>query len=120
MGKRKGVRPVTALSVSRAMNTLLEGAYWPASLKTMTGYTRTQDDTDGEVGPDQDLGVVIGIDGDAWIEAQRNLRFRTAAGGGHSLRVRNALLVLAEAIRRDNEEFPQHLVAMKRAKNPND
>jgi hypothetical protein len=101
------VRTPSPLSVSRAMNTLLEGAYWIPGLKTMQTYVRTQDDTDGEATLDHDLGVTIGVDGDAWVHAQRQLRFRTHCGGGHSLRVRNALLVLAEAIRRDNEEFPQ-------------
>jgi hypothetical protein len=53
--------------------------------------------------------VVIGPDGDCWVTAGggQTLRFRTWAGGGHSLRVRQALMVLAEAIRRDNEDRPQ-------------
>ncbi len=97
----------TPLAVSRAMNTLIEGAYWPRSLATMRTYTRRQDDTDGETTAKHDLDVTIGIDGDMWVQAPRLLRFRTGAGGGGSLRVRNALLVLAEAIRRDNEECPQ-------------
>ena len=33
-------------------------------------------------------------------------RFRTSGGGGHSLRVRNALMLLALAIKLDNEEDP--------------
>ena len=99
-------RTPSALSVARSMNTLLEGAYWPASLETRTAYSRTQDDTDGELSG-HDLMVSIGPDGDAWVQTPQVLRFRTYGGGGHSLRVRNALLVLAEAIRRDNAEFPQ-------------
>ena len=92
------------------MNTLLETNYWPATLNTRDLYTRRQDDTDGDTGPAQDLSLTFGPDGDAWVIlpcAENSLRFRTWAGGGHSLRTRNALLVLAEAIRRDNEEFTQ-------------
>jgi hypothetical protein len=37
----------------------------------------------------------------------RLLRFRNAFGGGISLRTHNALRMLAEAVRLDNEEHPQ-------------
>jgi hypothetical protein len=98
------------LAVARAMTTLLEGAYWPSTLEPHSAYVRRHDDTDGKRGPDQDLTVTIGPDGDAWLTAGLSgdaLRFRTLGGGGQSTRVRNALLVLAEAIRRDNAEHPQ-------------
>lgn len=100
----------TPLSVRRAMNTLIEGAYWPASLTTQNLYVRRQDDTDGSTDAEHTLGVAFSPDGDAWVDlpgGAHSLRFRTWAGGGQSPRVRNALLVLAEAIRRDNEEQPQ-------------
>ncbi len=106
----KRIKPVTQESMTKAMDHLLEGAYWPQTLRPCTAYVRLQDDTDGEVGPDQELKLVFGPDGDAWVvlpQSLMSLRFRTWSGGGHSLRVRNALLVLAEAIRRDNEEYPQ-------------
>lgn len=107
--RRDKLRAPTALSVSRAMNTLIEGAYWPASLATRIEYARRHDDTDGQTGHDQNLSVMVGPDGDCWLRAGEGnvLRFRTYAGGGQSMRVRNALLVLAEAIQRDNEERPQ-------------
>jgi len=91
------------------MNTLIEGAYWPSTLNTQDTYNRRQDDTDGDTGVEQDIAVKFSVDGDAWVilPGFRSLRFRTWFGGGQSLRVRNALLVLAEAIRRDNEERPQ-------------
>lgn len=96
------------LAVARAMNTLIEGSYWPSTLGPGECHRRRQDDTDGETGPDQDLAVSIGPDGDMWVLMPgASLRFRSWAGGGQSLRVRNALLVLAEAIRRDNEARPQ-------------
>lgn len=105
----KGVPTPTPLAVNRAMNTLLEGAYWPSSLATQTCYWRRQDDTDGDTGSKQNLSLAFGNDGDAWVilPGFTSLRFRTFFGGGSSLRTRNALLVLAEAIRRDNESQPQ-------------
>ncbi len=91
------------------MNTLLEGAYWPETLETHVLYARRHDDTDGETEAKHDLTVGVGSDGDVWVvqAGYQTLRFRTGLGGGQSPRVRNALLVLAEAIRRDNDEFPQ-------------
>lgn len=99
----------TKLAVDRAMNTLIEGEFWPETLNLQTAYVRRHDDTDGNTGPEQEIGVAFGPDGDAWITLPgfRSLRFRTWSGGGQSLRVRKALMVLAEAIRRDNEERPQ-------------
>lgn len=100
----------TNIAIRRALNTLLEKAYWPETIRMGT-YTRRHDDTDGERGADQDLTVMISADGDAWVAAAAagflTLRFRNLAGGGQSHRVHRALLILAEAIRRDNEEHPQ-------------
>jgi hypothetical protein len=95
------------LSVSRALNTLLERAYWVPTIQADTHYSRLQDDTDGSTAAEHDLTVFIDFQGDVWMNRHGDLRFRTLAGGGSSLRVRNALMVLAEAIRRDNEERPQ-------------
>ncbi|MDO8415216.1 MAG: hypothetical protein Q7S87_03270 [Agitococcus sp.] len=102
-------KPTSPLSVSRAMNTLIEGSYWPQTIDIRTSYSRRHDDTDGKTGSEQEITVAIGVDGDAWVmlPGMTSLRFRTWVGGGSSLRVRNALLVLAEAIRRDNAERPQ-------------
>lgn len=99
----------TQLAVSRAMNTLLERNYWPASLEARSTHVRRHDDTDGDKSPQQDLAVTIGPDGDMWLTAGggQTLRFRTWAGGGGSQRVHKALLTLAEAIQRDNAERPQ-------------
>lgn len=99
----------TDLAVERALNTLLEHSYWPKSLESRTAYTRRHDDTDGARDTTQDLTVFMTVDSDTWIAVGETpaLRFRTDFGGGLSLRTHNALLVLAEAIRRDNEERPQ-------------
>lgn len=88
---------------------LLEGAYWLNDLNTMCRYTRNHDDDNGtRTGK---INVIISGDGDThmWIDAPSeggSLRFRTYHGGGLSLRVRNAIVLLALAIKMDNEERP--------------
>ena len=89
---------------------ILENPFWISGLSTNEEYTRRHDDDDGS-----DTGylvVMIDREGDVRVKIDgcrpgHYLRFRTNAGGGHSLRVRNALMVLAEAIRLDNEKRPQ-------------
>ena len=93
-------------AVAKAMNTLLEGQFM-APIEDMTSYSRVHDDCDGD--PSQSLDVIMSPDGDIHLVAGTiSLRFRTFHGGGMSPRVRNALIVLAEAIRRDNADHPQH------------
>jgi hypothetical protein len=89
---------------------LLENLAWPEGLEARTIYERLHDDTDGE--DEGRLRVIIGHDGDAWVSIPdvrpgKGLRFRTYQGGGCSLHTRAALLILAEAIRLDNEERPR-------------
>ena len=102
-------REAKHLDPVRAVGRILEPDYWLQTLATRVGYTRRHDDTDGKRDHEQDLTVCIGPDGDCWLTAGggQPLRFRTYAGGGQSLRTRQALMVLAEAIRLDNEERPQ-------------
>lgn len=87
---------------------LLSGSFWPEKLVAGTRYARVHDDCDGDMS--QQLSVVIGEDGDAWIAVDapdRTARFRMPfTGGGASPRVRTALVVLAEAIRLDNIDCP--------------
>ena len=99
-------KPISKLAITRALNLLLEREWFPDTLKIRHAYCRTHDDCDGD--HSQELGVVITNDGDVHVitNSSMSLRFRTWAGGGLSLRVRKALLVLAEAIRRDNEQRP--------------
>jgi hypothetical protein len=96
-------RTATNRQVAVALDTLLEKLFWPASLRPEVGYARTHDDCEGD--PSQTLEVYVTADGDAHLVATafQSLRFRHGLGGGLSPRTRNALLVLAEAIRRDNE-----------------
>ena len=76
---------------------------WINTIKTGIAYSRQHDDTDGEL--TGILEVSFGPDGDAWvmIDGHKMLRFRNYFGGGRSLRTHAALMVLAEAIRQDNE-----------------
>lgn len=93
----------------KLVHTLLNENYWLPKLRPDTRYVRTNDDHDGTWFPK--INVVFSHDGDAWVGVQAlrpevlsSCRFRTGMGGGASLRVRNALLILAEAIRLDNED----------------
>lgn len=95
---------------SKKIKKILESNFWLETLKTQTTYKRSSDDTDGEL-IGHNLFVNINPDGDAYLftdcpHPYNSLRFRTYCGGGRSLRVRNALLILAEAIRLDQEEKP--------------
>lgn len=91
------------------VKSILVQPFWIAELKTMVSYSRIHDDNDGDV--TQAIELVIDQQGDVYVRtmAQKGefLRFRTSGGGGDSLRVRNALVVLAYAISLDNETKPQ-------------
>lgn len=102
-------RTVGRLCPKRAVARVLIPDYSLPTLAPRVAYTRVQDDTDGERTHEHDLTVAIGPDGDCWVSAGggRSIRFRTWAGGGQSLRTRQALMVLAEAIRQDNAERSQ-------------
>lgn len=73
-------------------------------------YERAHDDHDGTwTGT---ICVQLSCDGDVWLgsdQFRKTLRFRTFSGGGRSLRVHNALRILALAIKLDNEERPDQL-----------
>jgi len=92
------------------LKAMMEHPFWPRALELQKSYTRIGDDTSGKV------SVAFAPDADAWVEIWSHLdpqehgfahRFRCAFGGGESLRVRNALLMLALAIKLDNDAFPQ-------------
>lgn len=97
--------------IMKALDMLLEGHYWPTTLDTGQIYARRHDDTDGKDDPTQYLSLEIDQWGDVHMQIPpgkfRALRFRMPGGGGQSERVRKALIILAEAIRRDNDENPQ-------------
>lgn len=91
---------------------LLEEPFWLSTLDTHTTYLRFEDDSH-----DGCIAVQFSQDGDGWIEVLSkpdkndfhvDMRFRMPfVGDGQSSRVRNALLILAEAIRLDDEDKPQ-------------
>jgi hypothetical protein len=95
------------MDISKTIHKILEEPFWPEEIDSNEPYTRVHDDCDGDMS--QTLSVTFSIDGDAWVttEFSASRRFRTYQGGGMSLRVRNALLILAMAIKKDNEEKPQ-------------
>ena len=86
---------------------ILENPFWIQELDVNAFYERLHDDHDGTF--QGKITVSFSVDGDAWIgiDGHPSLRFRTFQGGGVSLRVRNALVVLALAIKLDNEKCPQ-------------
>ncbi len=96
--------------IPEIVNALLESCFWLPSIQTEASYARLHDDHDGT--HDGKIRVTFSPDGDAWVSIDsRNphgsLRFRMPVfGGGMSQRTRNALLILAEAIRLDNEKQP--------------
>lgn len=90
---------------------LLHAHFWLPTLQSMVPYSVVHDDHDGTYEPE--LSVVFTPDGDAHLSlkgskasAMPSVRFRTGIGGGHALRVRTALVVLAEAIRLDSAGTP--------------
>lgn len=87
---------------------VLENPFWISELSSNVNYTRIQDDHDGT--KEGQLTVDFTCDGDAWVFTDKHhqpMRFRTFHGGGMSERTRNALMILAYAIKLDNEERPQ-------------
>lgn len=110
MAPRK--RTISHEKAPATVDALLNSFFWLPTLQTMQSYGRLHDDHDGT--KEGVLQIVFSPDGDAHVAIaggpesgySPTLRFRTYEGGGLSLRTRNALLILAEAIRLDNLEHP--------------
>ena len=86
---------------------ILENPFWIPDLNDNDYYERLHDDHDGTF----EGKIIVCFDkfGDVHIgtDRERNwLRFRNSGGGGMSLRVRNAIMILALAIKLDNEKNP--------------
>ena len=82
---------------------------WPEELTTKKSYIRLHDDHDGT--KQGKLCVLFGPDGDAYVSISgefpsESLRFRAPLGGGRSPMTRNALIILALAMKWDNENRP--------------
>ena len=80
---------------------ILETHFWPTELKVNEVYTCQHDDTDGS--HEGCLSVLVDFCGDVRLKLDNHpmLRFRIHGGGGNSLRTRNALLILAIAMKLD-------------------
>jgi hypothetical protein len=79
---------------------MLNDCVFPPNLHADTFIT-THDDNDGDPASGQ---LIVSIDefGDVHLSMiGRYLRFRTFSGGGKFLKIRNALLLLADAIRQE-------------------
>lgn len=90
---------------------ILENPFWLDGLSPDESYKRQHDDTDGT--NQGNICITFSKDGDGFllVDPPHNggfLRFRTFFGGGQSSRTLQALLILALAIKLDNEERPQH------------
>lgn len=85
---------------------LLDQPFHISTLNVNNQYSRTEDDCDGD--KSKTLNIGLSQDGDYWVSMGSGIeeyRFRMPVlGGGRSPRTRNALMILAEAIRLDNEE----------------
>jgi len=92
------------LTCQEMVSKLLNQDFWLNSLLPNTRYVR-HDDCDGDL--DQNLSVAFDEYGGAYLSHTNLLRFRTFGNGGMSLKTRRALIILAEAIRLDNEEKKQ-------------
>lgn len=103
----KGAQPFVDVS-PELIKLILETPFCLKTLRSEEMYSRPHDDTDGD--KSENVSVYISVDSDVWITIggikpfKTMRRFRTFSGGGQSLRTRNALLILAEAIRLDNLE----------------
>lgn len=104
------MREVSPERLIKDVHRVLENPFWIPDLIAKKSYTRIHDDHDGTF--EGAITVTFSEDGDAWVNVDPSynrsaLRFRNFFGGGMSLRVRNALMILAFAIKLDNEKIPQ-------------
>ena len=98
-----------SLSIKTIHKLLNEPLPLPEELDPSGIYSRLHDDHDGTM----QGSIVVSFNprvGDVWVDVRHpehsTLRFRDWNGGGRSLRVRNALVLLALAIKLDNDEKP--------------
>mgnify|MGYP000911747528 CR=1 FL=1 len=85
---------------SEELDRILSSSFWIPSLETMSTYSITHDDNEGNY--NEKILILITPDGDVRIDTTAPLRFRfPGLGGGEYPKIRNALLILAEAIRQE-------------------
>lgn len=103
MSQRRKKKNFTVEDIHALLESSLQ---WPTELLPNTPYDRVHDDHDGT----NEGKIIVGAteDGDVWLTTDqptyRALRFRTPFGGGSSPCVRNALVILMLAIKKENEK----------------
>ena len=94
---------------------ILENPFWINGLESNVLYQTEDDDSP----PNEAwLQIVFSNDGDAWVHKladcpMKSIRKRTYAGGGKDLRTRQALMILAFAIKLDNDEREEYKAKYK-------
>lgn len=107
------MKKIDSTNAPAIIKQLLESSWALPSIDDGQQHERVHDDHDGTYSGI--LGVMRSdVDGDMYVWTYSDphragdwLRFRTAAGGGASLRTHNALRILAEAIRLDAIDNPR-------------
>jgi len=97
--------------MDKIIKDILENPFWIPGLESKTQYSTHDDDT-----PDSTvaiLSIIFSDDGDAWVAkwtdpSHASIRKRTHAGGGKDLRTRQAIMILAFAMKLDEEEREDH------------
>ena len=100
-------------SIELRLRAFLESLFWLKTLATGLPYTRAEDSHNGH--GTRFLSITFDEHGDTLVAVTgaEPLRFRIPeAAEGTSPRTRAALLVLAEAIRLDNEENAQRIAVI--------
>lgn len=100
-------REVSVEKLIKDAHRILENPFWIPEIATDVIYSRIEDDCDGDFS--RRLTVEFNRFGDAYVNTSNEksaLRFRMPgmSGGGRSSRIRNALMILALAMKLDNEE----------------
>lgn len=86
---------------TKLINKVLTEIYWPPQLDAERVYVTTHDDNDGDP-LSGFISLIFDQCGDAHLQVVgRSLRFRTFGGGGRFPKIRNALLLLAVAIKEE-------------------
>jgi hypothetical protein len=102
-------KEVSVEKLVKDVRRVLENQFWIPELGAEVIYSRIEDDCDGDF--TKKLAVEFNCVGDVLINTGDRcppLRFRMPGmlGGGRSPRTRNALMILALAMKLDNEEKP--------------
>ena len=90
--------------ITMEIKKILESPFWIGGIESNVPYETHDDDS-----PDSEIAllqVVFSIDGDAWVtklteSSIKSIRKRTHQGGGRDLRTRQALMILAYAMKLD-------------------